>query len=50
MNTKLKVLLESKLTVYKVCYQQAESQKDDKRMDQIETFIDELQKEIDDLN
>ena len=47
MNTKQKAMLKSKLLVYKVCYQQAEKQKDHKRMDKIEVFIDELQEEID---
>lgn len=46
MNTKQKAMLKSKLVVYKVCYQQAEKQKDRKRMDKIEVFIDELQEEI----
>ncbi len=49
MDTKSKALLESKMTVYKVCYQQAEKQKDQKRMDKIEVFIDELQEELDQL-
>lgn len=35
--------------VFKVCYQQAENQKDRKRMDKIEVFIDELQEEINNL-
>jgi len=47
LNTKQKAMLKSKLLVYKVCYQQAEKQKDHKRMDKIEVFIDELQEEID---
>lgn len=46
MDTKAKTFLESKLTVYKTCYQQAEKQDDRKRMDKIELFIDELQEEI----
>lgn len=50
MDTKAKTVLESKLTVYRVCYQQAEKQKDQKRMDKIEVFIDELQKEIKQLD
>lgn len=50
MNTKSKAMLESKLTVYKVCYQQAEKQKDQKRMDKIGVFIDELQKQIKQLD
>lgn len=50
MNKKQRVLLESKLLVYKVCYQQAENQKDHKRMDKIEVFIDELQEEISNLD
>jgi hypothetical protein len=50
MDTKTKVFLESKLTVYKICYQQAEQQNDKKRMDKIEVFIDELQDEINGLS
>ncbi|TGJ77863.1 hypothetical protein [Caproiciproducens galactitolivorans] len=46
MNTKQKAVLQSKLTVYKVYYQHAERKKDQKRMEQIETFIDELQEQI----
>lgn len=50
MNKKQKVLLESKLMVFRVCYHQAESQNDHKRMDQIEIFIDELLEEINQLD
>ncbi|MDF1495722.1 hypothetical protein [Caproiciproducens sp. CPB-2] len=50
MNTKKKAMLKSKLVVYKVCYQQAEKQKDHTRMDKIEVFIDELQEEIDSMD
>jgi hypothetical protein len=42
-------VLESKLTVYKVCYQQAESKKDHKRMDKIGGFIDHIQDQIKDM-
>jgi hypothetical protein len=49
MDTKARTMLESKLTVFKICYQQAEKQKDQKRMDRIEVFIDELQEEINGL-
>ena len=49
MDTKSKNFLESKLTVYKICYQQAEKLNDKKRMDKIEVFIDELQDEINGL-
>lgn len=50
MDTKARTMLESKLTVFKICYQQAEKQKDQKRMDRIEVFIDELQEEINGLS
>jgi hypothetical protein len=50
LNTKKKAMLKSKLLVYKVCYQQAEKQKDHTRMDKIEVFIDELQEEIDSMD
>ncbi|MCY1712994.1 hypothetical protein [Caproiciproducens galactitolivorans] len=50
MNAKQKAMLQSKLMVYKVCYQKAERHKDQKRMDQIEVFMDELQDQIENLD
>lgn len=46
MNTKTKVVLESKLKVYLTCYAEAEKRKDQKRMDQFGVFIDDLREEI----
>lgn len=46
MNTKSKTVLESKLRVYLTCYEEAERQKDKKRMDQLGTYIDDLREEI----
>ena len=46
MSTKQRTLLESKITVYRTCYQQAEIKKDHKRMDKIGVIIDELLEEV----
>jgi hypothetical protein len=46
VNTNQKPSLESKLSVYRFCYQKAESQKDHKRMDKIGIIIDELLEQI----
>ena len=46
MDTKEKALLDSKLKVFQLCYQRAEKQKDQTRMNKIEPFIDELREEI----
>ena len=50
MNAKRKKLLESKLTVFMVYYQQAEVKNDLKRMDKIGGIIDELSEEITNLS
>lgn len=50
MSSNSKKMLESKLTVYLVCYQEAEKKKDQKRMNKIETFIDDLREEISNMN
>lgn len=50
MNTKQKTLLESKIMVYRICYQQAEIKKDHKRMDKLGVIIDELLEEVAILN
>lgn len=49
MNTKSKIVLESKLRVYLTCYEEAEKRKDQKRMDQLGAFIDDLREEIHEL-
>lgn len=46
MSSKTKAVLESKLTVYLACHQEAEKRKDQKRMDKLEAFIDDLREEI----
>ncbi len=50
MDKNTKNILESKLTVYKVCYQHAEEHHDAKRMATLERFIDELEEKIESLN
>lgn len=49
MNSKSKVVLESKLKVYLTCYQEAEKRHDQKRMDSFVSFIDDLREEIHEL-
>lgn len=49
MNIKSKPILESKLNVYLVCYQEAEKKGDQKRMNKLETYIDDLREEIGNL-
>ncbi len=50
MNAKRKKMLESKLTVFMVYYQQAEIKNDHKRMNEIGGIIDDLSEEITNLN
>lgn len=46
MSYNTKAALLSKLMVYLTCYQAAEKRKDQKRMDQFETYISDLREEI----
>lgn len=49
MNTKRKIILESKLKVYLTYYEEAERRKDQERMDKLGIFIDGLREEIHEL-
>ena len=49
MKSKSKVVLESKLKVYLTCYQEAEKRHDQKRMDSLVSYIDDLRDEIHEL-
>ena len=49
MGSHSKATLKSKLTVFLVCYREAERRKDQQRMDKLEALISDLREEIDSL-
>lgn len=50
MSQNAKAVLQSKLEVYAVCYQEAKKTKDLKRMVRLGTIINNLKNELSDLN
>lgn len=49
MSLHSKTALKSKLTVFLVCYREAEKRKDQQRMDKLEALISDLREEINNL-